>query len=421
MTREYTARHWPFKRRVVSLGTVAQSASQSTVMDWVERARGLGEVFAARAEEHDRAGSFPFENFAELREAGFYGLTVPARFGGAEEALHVYLGVLEAIAHGDGSTALSFMMHLKTFGQEREAPAYPPEWLERMARGAIERGELCNTVATEEGLGSPAGGGMPETRATRNGDGWLLNGRKTFTTLAPALHYFIVLAQVPGEGGAPARVGNFMLLRGDAGLRIEETWDSLGMRATGSHDAVFENVRLSSDRLLNVRGAVGPDARGGAGMAWFALGLCAVTIGVASAARDYAVAYARERTPNSNRTIKEYPGVRTRIARIDLLLQRSRALMDDACAAWESRATTGMAPLNRVAAAKIDTLNNCIEAVDLAMRVVGGVSLQKRRPIERYYRDVRAALHNPPLEDRALEMLARAALDEEPEAPRAAE
>jgi alkylation response protein AidB-like acyl-CoA dehydrogenase len=80
-----------------------------------------------------------------------------------------------------------------------------------------------------------------------------------------------------------------------------------------------------------------------------------------------------------------------------------------------------MVPLARAAAANIDALNSWIEAGDLAMRVVGGVSLQKRRPIERYYRDVRAALHNPPLEDRALEMLARAALDEEPEAPRAAE
>jgi alkylation response protein AidB-like acyl-CoA dehydrogenase len=221
--------------------------------------------------------------------------------------------------------------------------------------------------------------------------------------------------------GSRPKLANFMVLRGDPGLRIVETWDSLGMRATGSHDAVFADVPLSPDRLLNVRELGAGDARGGAGMAWFALGLCAVTIGVASAARDYAVAYARERTPNSNQTIKDYPGVRTRIARMDVLIQRSRALMDDACRAWESGQTTGMAALNRVAVAKVDTLNNCIEAVDLAMRVVGGVSLQKTRPIERFYRDVRAALHNPPLEDRALEMLARAALDEPVEAPKAAE
>lgn len=389
-------------------------------MDWIERARELARGFSERAPDHDRAGTFPFENFEELREAGFFGLTVPRRFGGSEASLGEYLGVLEAIAYGDGSTALSFMMHLKTFGQEREARAYPPEWVERMARGAVERGELVNTVATEEGLGSPAGGGMPDTTAVRDGEGWRLSGRKTFTTLAPLLHYFIVLARVDEPGGRP-RLANFMVLRDDPGLRIEETWDSLGMRATGSHDAVFEDIRLGADRLLNARNQGAADARGGAGMAWFALGLCAVTLGVATAARDYAVAYARERTPNSNRTIKEYPGVRTRIARMDLLLQRSRALMLDACAAWESGRDAGMPALNRIAVAKVDTLNSCIEAVDLAMRVVGGVSLQKRRPIERYWRDVRAPLHNPPIEDRALEMLARSALDEPVEPPQAAE
>ena len=103
--------------------------------------------------------------------------------------------------------------------------------------------------------------------------------------------------------------------------------------------------------------------------------------------------------------------MRRRIARIELLLQRNRALIADAAAAWESGEDSGMPASDRVAIAKVDALNNAIKAVDEAMRVVGGVSLQKSRPIERYYRDVRAGLHNPPLEDRALEQLARNALD----------
>lgn len=389
--------------------------------DWAKTARELAVGFAARAGMHDRDGSFPLENFEELRAEGFFGLTVPEEAGGSAAPLHVYLAVLEALAYGDGSTALAFMMHLKLFGQEREAPAYPPEWFARFCEGAVERGELVNTVATEEGLGSPAGGGLPDTMAVPDGDGWTLTGRKTFTTLAPVLHSFIVLAAMPPDETGRARIGNFVVLRGDAGLRIEPTWDSLGMRATGSHDAVFDEIHLPADRLLNHRLAGTADARGGAGIAWFALGLSATTLGVARAARDYAVRFARERTPNSNRTIKEYPGVRSRIARIDLLLQRSRALIDDACRGWETRVTTGMPPIDRVVVAKVDTLDNCIEAVDLAMRVVGGVSLQKSRPIERYYRDVRVALHNPPIEDRALEQLARRALDEPYEPPRGAE
>lgn len=389
---------------------------------WVERARGLATRFAERAPAHDREGTFPFENFEELRAAGFYGLTVPRRFGGAEASLATYLGVLETLAQADGSTALAFMMHLKTFGQEREAPSYPERWFEHLCRGAVERGELVNTVATEEGLGSPSGGGVPDTVARRTGDGWVLSGRKSFTTLAPLLHHFIVLARVEdGVERARPLVGNFLVFRGEPGMRVVETWDALGMRATGSHDVVFEEVRLPGDRLLNAREAGSPDPRAGAGMAWFALGLCAVTIGVATAAREYAVAFARERTPNNQRPIREFPGVRAKVARIDLLLQRSRALTGDAARAWVERTGTGMPAIDRVAVAKVETLNACIEAVELAMRVVGGVSLQRSRPLERYFRDVRAPLHNPPLEDRALEQLARRALDGEFEPPKGAE
>lgn len=389
--------------------------------DWMAVAADLAARFAARAARHDREASFPFENFDDLRDEGLLRLTVPRRFGGFEAPLTTFLRVQETLAAGDGSTALALNMHQLRFGAERESPSYPEAWFAVFCRGAVDHGWLVNTAATEEGLGSPAGGGTPATTAVRTADGWRLDGRKTFTTMAPALHFFIVLAHAPGPAGEPPVLANFVVYRDDRGVSIDETWDSLGMRATGSHDLVLDGVTLPADRLLNQRRAGSPDARGAAGFAWFALGVAATTIGVAQAARDYAVAFARERTPNDARTIREYPGVRARVARIDLLLQRARAMVYDAANAWESRPADGPPPLPRVAAAKVDALNGAIEAVDLAMRVVGGVSLEKRRPIERYYRDVRAALHNPPIEDRALEMLARAALDEPPETPRALE
>lgn len=389
--------------------------------DWIAVAADLASRFAARAARHDREASFPFDNFADLHNAGLLRLTVPRAFGGFEAPLTTFLRVQETLAAGDGSTALALNMHQIRFGAERESPSYPAAWFAEFCRGAVEHGWLVNTAATEEGLGSPAGGGTPATTAVRTEAGWLLDGRKTFTTMAPALHSFIVLAHVPGPAGEPPVLANFVVYRDDPGVSIDETWDSLGMRATGSHDLVLDRVALPEDRFLNQRRAGTPDTRGSAGFAWFALGVSATTIGVAQAARDYAVAFARERTPNDARTIREYPGVRARVARIDLLLQRARAMVYDAARAWEERPAGGPAPMPRVAAAKVDALNASIESVDLAMRVVGGVSLQKRRPIERYYRDVRAALHNPPIEDRAMEMIARAALDEPVEAPRGLE
>ncbi len=382
--------------------------------DWVATAASLAERFAERAPLHDREGSFPHENFADLREAGFMKLTVPADRGGHGLPLTRFVRVQETLAAGDGSTALALNMHLIRFGAERESPTYPPEWFDELCRGAVEEGRLVNTAATEEGLGSPAGGGIPETTATPVEGGWVLEGRKTFVTLAPELWYMPVLARLDSPDGGPPDVADFMVLRDDPGARIDETWDALGMRATGSHDLVLEGVRLPESRFLGYRNKGKPSPRGRASGVWFALGVAATTTGVASAARDYAVAFARERTPTGLRTIAEFPGVRRRIARIDLLLQRNRALIADAASAWESGDDAGGMPAaDRVAVAKVDALNNAIEAVDEAMRVVGGVGLQKRRPIERYYRDVRAGLHNPPLEDRALEQLARRALDEE--------
>ena len=380
--------------------------------DWVAIAASLAERFAERAAEHDREGSFPHENFAELREAGFMKLTVPRSHGGFELPLSRFVRVQEALAQGDGSTALSLNMHLIRFGAERESHLYPPEWFEELCRGAVEEGRLVNTAATEEGLGSPAGGGVPETTATPVEGGWVLAGRKTFVTLAPELWYMPVLARLDSPDGGPPDIADFMVLRDDPGIRIDETWDALGMRASGSHDLVLEGVRLGEDRFLGYRNRATPSPRGRASGVWFALGVAATTTGVARAARDYAVDFARTRTPTGLRAIAEFPGVRRRIARIDILLQRNHALIADAAAAWESGEDEGMPAADRVAVAKVDALNNAIEAVDEAMRVVGGVSLQKQRPIERYYRDVRAGLHNPPLEDRALEQLARRALDD---------
>jgi len=380
--------------------------------EWIEKAKILAVKFADNAPKHDRDGSFPFENFEALKNDGFLGLTVPKIYGGYEESLQTYVGVLETLALGDGATALALTMHLKIFGSEREAQSYPMVWFKEMCLAATKEGKLVNTAATEEGLGSPAGGGIPETIATRTSNGWQLNGEKTFTTMAPLLSYFIILARIDEENST--YLANFLVFREDAGLTIKETWDSLGMRASGSHDIILENISIPENRLLGKRKPGQTNKRSGPGTAWFALGVAATTLGVAQAARNYAVQFARERKPNNQQLIKNNPSVRSRIAKIDLLLHRSRTLIHDAADHWKQQdesINNKTRPLDRVVIAKIDTLNNCIQAVDLAMRVVGGVSLQKKRPLERYYRDVRAGLHNPPTEDRALEQLARSALD----------
>ena len=133
--------------------------------EWIRKAQTLAIQFDGNAAKHDREGTFPFENFEALKEQGFLSLTVPKFYGGHEISLLTYVRILEILATGDGATALGLTMHLKIFGSEREAKSYPEKWFEKISLQATNEGSLVNTAATEEGLGSPAGGGLPNTVA----------------------------------------------------------------------------------------------------------------------------------------------------------------------------------------------------------------------------------------------------------------
>ena len=105
---------------------------------------------------------------------------------------------------------------------------------------AVQKGSLINSAATEPQTGSPTRGGKPQTTATKKGNQWVINGHKSFTTMSPVLDYFIVSAGIQGSD----EVGNFLISRSNAGVTINETWDSISMRGTGSHDLVLNNVVL---------------------------------------------------------------------------------------------------------------------------------------------------------------------------------
>jgi alkylation response protein AidB-like acyl-CoA dehydrogenase len=365
----------------------------------------LAERFAARAAAHDRYNTFPHENFRDLHEAGYLALTVPAAYGGrGADPLEVALAQ-ERLARGDGSTALGATMHLLLIGRLAETRAWPEELFARLCREVVERGALINSAASEPELGSPSRGGLPATTAVRDGAGWRLNGRKTWTTLAPALRYLVVLAAVE-EGAGPPRRANFLVPAGTPGLRIEETWDNLGMRATGSHDVVLEEVWVPDSARLPEDGATAAgDARG------WALVTGAVYTGIAAAARDYAVQYARERRPaGMTGPIAELQTVQHRVAEMELLLLQARAILYGTAETWVQRPECRAAIAWQLAAAKYTATNNAIRVTDLALRVVGSAGLARGRPLERYFRDVRAGLGHPPMDDAALTLIGKAAL-----------
>lgn len=366
----------------------------------------LAARFHERAAENDAAGRFPYANFDDLRVAGAPALTVPERFGGWGASLLETVMFQERLGMGDGSTALAFAMHLQTIGMGASGEKWQPDLFATLCREVIERGALVNSCATEPEMGSPSRGGKPATTATRDGNHWRIQGHKSFASLSPVLDYFIIPAALDGE----ETVARFLIPRSDQ-VEIRETWDSMGMRSTGSHDIVLHDVRVPDSNIVS-RASVGtPDPTRITLNPWFTLNVCAVYLGVAAAAQQTALDYAATRTPTAlGKPIATLESIQRRVGEAELALQAARALMYHTAEAWDrspdERPGMGAALL----IAKLSVTNAAIAVVDHAMRVVGGTSMTHQTPLERYYRDVRAGLFHPPFDDSALPLLGRVTL-----------
>jgi alkylation response protein AidB-like acyl-CoA dehydrogenase len=373
---------------------------------FIALADSLTERIAARADEVDRAGRFPFENFREMHEAGFLGLTIPEHFGGLGANPLEYALAIERIARACGSTALAANMHLTLIGKLGETGIWPEEIYARVSRDIVENGALLNSVNSEPDMGSPSRGGLPSTTAERTPTGWVINGRKRWASLAPALTYMLTLATVV-DGDAPPRRGNFLVPAATPGIQIEQTWDNLGMRGTASEDVVFTNVEVPLDALVRVDGSAVP----GDGNGWSAFGGAAVFLGIAQAARDEAVLFAQTRRPNGMAgPIAELQTIQHRVATMELDLLQARTLLYATAEWWIARPEERGERAWRLAAAKNTVTNAAIRVTDEALRVAGSAGLAATSPLQRYFRDTRTSIGQPPIEDIALTMIGKAAL-----------
>ncbi|CAN7752539.1 acyl-CoA dehydrogenase family protein [Paenibacillus sp. LjRoot56] len=364
------------------------------------KAEGLASLFAMRAALHDQEGSFPFENFTDLREAGYLKLTVPQEFGGDGISLYELVMLQERLAYGDGSTALAVGWHIGQVLHLGTTRKWPEAIFADLCYSVVSDGTMINTFASEAASGSPSRGGKPETTALPTADGWLITGRKTFSTLSPILDRFVVSAFIPDEDGT----ADFLVHRTDQ-VTIVETWDTLGMRATGSHDVVLDGVFVDKTMRLSGKGV---DDGGG----WL-LHIPACYLGIAMAARDYALEFVHTYQPNHmNEPISSLPSVQHAIGEMEIELRTARALLYATADRWDQEKFNRPALKPELGLAKYVATNNAIKVVDLAMRIVGAASLSRKQPLERYYRDVRAGLHNPPMDSTVLHNLASAALIE---------
>ena len=218
--------------------------------DVFARANALASEFAGRAAQHDRDASFPFENFDALAEAGLLALTVPTALGGGGAGALDAARIIGIFAKADPSTALVLSMHYIQHLLMARSSHWPARLSRKLARETIEGVALINALRVEPDLGSPSRGGLPATIARRTETGWRLSGRKIYSTGAPILKWYAVWAKTDEPD---VRVGLFLVPAGLPGTRIIETWDHLGLRASGSHDVVFDDVVFPLDYEIDVR------------------------------------------------------------------------------------------------------------------------------------------------------------------------
>src|SRR5262249_30819757 len=322
--------------------------------------------------EHDQNNTFPFENVARMKETGYTALVLPEEYGGSGADLVDFCLCQERLAQGGGGTGLAINIHLFGLGS------------------LVERGDLVRSQSQQfvQAVGRDRqiiGGGItePETggnwglfvsRAVKDGDSYVLNGRKVFTSLAPVIDLFMVMVTVQ-DPDAGLLGGTFLLPKGTPGLEIIETWNAMGMRATASHDLVITDCRVPLDHAIRLRpvGEILPEDV--TLFAGFSLSIARIYPGIAIAALNFAKQFTDRHQPLPlPRPIKYLPGIQFTVAEAETLLTATRTYTLETAKAWVNREDfTGEDGLRRGCRPKYFATNNATRIVSLPLGVVGPV------------------------------------------------
>lgn len=363
---------------------------------------------------------------AAIVEAGLHRLCVPASAGGLGASMVEAAEVLAALGAVDGATALGFAMQTHVIGAMRDATVFPEDVRDRVYRAVVADGALLNNAATEEGGGSPARGAIPGTTAKPSepaagdaspapaapaappappsgGGPWRLTGEKTWTTWLPNLAFAFVTARIGDD--EPAEVGLFLVDLAGEGVERRPGFEAMGMRGSASGRLALEGA---VGELVQRRRAGEPDPRGPVPGHWFALAVAAAYLGVGEGARREVVRWALDRRPGDGSTaVADIPSVRLRLGRLDAELRAARMVVLEAARRWDVEGDG-----SELALAKLVATRAAVTATDEALRIAGGPGFLAGR-LERAFRDSRAGLINPPLEDVALAGFAATLIERE--------
>ena len=329
------------------------------------------------ASESESTATFPRELFRTLGGLGLLGLPFAEEYGGANQPYEVTLQVMEELSKAWMSVGVSVSVHyLSCFGLANFGTTEQRErWLPAMIGGDL-LGAYC---LSEPHSGSDAAALI--TRATREGDDYVVNGTKAWITHGGIADFYSAMVRTSDDG---AKGITCLLVPGDAaGLSSATPEHKMGANASPTAQMIFEDVHVSADRVMGAEG-------GGFTVALAALdagrlGIAACAVGLAQAALDAAVAYAAERK-QFGRPIIEFQGLAFMLADMATAVAAARALYVDAARLKDAGLPFGM----QAAMAKLAATDAAMKVTTDAIQVLGGAGYTQDFPVERYFREAKA-------------------------------
>lgn len=335
-------------------------------------------VVAATAAGRDKTKEFPAENLKKMGELGLMGMMIPVEYGGEGADTISYVLALSEIAYSCASTAVVMSVHnsivcesILNFGSENQKKKFLPRLTEAEIIGAF--------ALTEPHAGSDPVAQL--TTAARDGDHYVINGTKRFITTGKNCGLVIVTAKTD-EAEKHRGISAFIVEKDTPGLIVGHIEDKMGLRASDTTDLIFQDCRVPAENLLGSEGDGFKIAM--KGLDGGRIGIAAQSIGVAQAALDSAVKYARERDQFGQK-ISKFQGIRWYIADMATEIEAARQLMFSA-AAMKDR---GEKYTQQASMAKLFASEMVNRITGKCLQIHGGYGFTKDYTIERLYRDAR--------------------------------
>jgi len=368
------------------------------------------DALAETAEEYDRSAGFPWVPLQVLHDAGFLRLGIGPAHGGTTLTAVDAVRVFGALGAGDPSVALIAAMTVFQHAQQSASPWWPEDLYASVVTGSLDRPVLLNAVRAEPEWGAPARGGLPATTIRRTADGWVLNGHKGFATGSEGLAYHLVWA---ATDDADPLLAHAIVPAKSPGIRIEKTWDHLGMRATSTHDVIYTDVEIPAENFRGTPHSQLP--RESSAGSSTGLAIAALYVGIGRAAQRFFVRFAHERVPTSlGRPIATTERIQAVAGEIEAQLVGAEELLLGLAARFD---TGDPDAARRAGVAKLLTTRAATTAVQTALAAIGNPGLTRHHPLERHFRDVQGARPHPPQDDAALLLAGRRSLDDLKPAP----